>query len=217
MEKETKLKTISEYWDNASETFDEAHDTEDLGVWRKELEKIIGMGGAGKILDVGTGTGFLAFLLFENGYKAVGVDFAEKMLEIGKDKAAKRGADIEFIKSKCEEMPFGDNEFDALVNCRVTWTLTDPVEAIKEWMRVIKPGGKIISFMRIMKVESSHGGKESFYEGDIELPLRAAGRDKYVEVYKEAGLVDIATLEMPDEMSHADMPGWTAFVGTKKG
>lgn len=208
-----KLKTIAEYWNNASVDFDERHATEDLALWSEELEKAIGLNGKGRILDVGTGTGFLALLLAKLGYEVVGLDFAEKMLEIGREKARKLGLDVSFVQGTCEHLPFASNGFDAVVNCRVMWTLTEPVKAVEEWKRVLKPGGKVISFMRMMNVGTS---ASSYYGDGIELPLRCADRDDYVRVYHGAGLDAIQVSEMPEEMSHAeDMPGWTMFTGIK--
>lgn len=213
MYNEENIQVISEYWDKASETFDQDHNTENLVLWKEYLEKAIGLKGSGKTLDVGTGTGFLAFLLEELGYSSVGIDISEKMMEVGRLKVKARNSSVSFINSPCEETPFSDNEFDAVLNCRLMWTLTDPVKAVKEWKRVVKTGGKIISFMRMMPVRE--GEKPKIYNGEIELPLGHSTRDKYVEVYKAAGLKNIQTWEMPDEVSSADMPAWTVFIGEK--
>ena len=207
------LNTVAKFWDEASTGFDEEHNTEDLALWAVELEKEIGLNGNGRILDVGTGTGFLALLLARLGYEVVGVDVAEKMLEQGRRKALDAGLDVEFIHGLCEELPFPDCSFDAVVNCRVMWTLTEPETAVSEWRRVIRPGGKLISYMRMMSI--SDKDTEGYYGKNIELPLRCGGRDEYVEVYKAAGFKRIITAELPEEMSCADMPGWTSFTGIK--
>ncbi|SFB26191.1 Ubiquinone/menaquinone biosynthesis C-methylase UbiE [Acetitomaculum ruminis DSM 5522] len=213
MDFEKSIQTISKHWDDASVTFDKEHATEDLGLWKEYLEKVIGLNGNGKVLDVGTGTGFLAFMLNELGYGAVGIDISEKMMEIGRAKALERNQPVSFINSPCEKTPFDDGEFDAVVNCRLMWTLTKPDEAVNEWKRILKSGGKVISFMRMMSASGGQG--HSVYENNIELPLIDGSRDKYVEVYKKAGLKNIQTWELPEEMSVSDMPSWTVFVGEK--
>lgn len=50
--KEEDIKVISEHWDQASVTFDADHDTEDLELWKKSIEEILGLKGAGRVLDV---------------------------------------------------------------------------------------------------------------------------------------------------------------------
>lgn len=221
MDFQEKIFTIASYWNNASDGFDEQHATEDLALWSIELEKAIGLHGNGSVLDVGTGTGFLALLLAQLGYSVSGVDVAEKMLQIGVEKAARLNLSVDFQKGECEHLPFSDNCFDAVVNCRVMWTLTDPEAAVREWMRVLKSGGRAISFMRMMNVgeTGAHGatGDGGYYGSEVELPLRCGKREDYIAVYRAAGLDEITVTELPPEMSHAeDMPGWTMFIGKKK-
>ena len=207
------IEAIAKYWDERSQYFDEEHNTEDLSLWSQELMKLLkeDNGDVKKILDIGTGTGFLALLLAGNGYDVTGVDISKEMMELGKKKAVDCGCNIDFKYSLCEDMPFGDNEFDVAVNARVIWTLTDPVKALNEWKRVVNPGGKVISFMRVMKTDgSSYYTKE---DGEIILPLSNATREDYVKVYEDAGYENIEVIELPEEMSHADYPHWTAFVG----
>lgn len=57
---------------------------------------------------------------------------------------------------------------------------------------------------------SSYYTKE---DGEIILPLSNATREDYVKVYEDAGYENIEVIELPEEMSHADYPHWTAFVG----
>ena len=222
MDFQEKIAAIADYWNEASEGFDEQHATEDLALWSAELEKAIGLQGRGGVLDVGTGTGFLALLLAKLGYDVSGVDVAEKMLQIGVEKAGHLNLSVDFQKGECEHLQFSDNCFDAVVNCRVMWTLTDPEAAVREWTRVLKSGGRVISFMRMMNVgeTGTHGEMNSnggYYGNGVELPLRCGKREDYIAVYRTAGLDEITVTELPPEMSHAeDMPGWTMFIGMKK-
>ncbi|AEF96951.1 class I SAM-dependent methyltransferase [Methanotorris igneus] len=97
-----------------------------------------------KILDVGCGTGFLSLILAELGHEVVGIDLSEGMLNKAREKAKNLGLDIEFMVGDAENLPFEDNTFDAIVERHILWTLPNPKKAIKEWMRVLKDGGKII-------------------------------------------------------------------------
>ncbi len=202
------LDTIAAYWNGRAVEFDSEHDTEDLALWSQTLEQAIGLNGDGAVLDVGTGTGFLALLLSKLGYAASGVDIAADMLAQGAEKAKCFGLQVDFQEAACERLPYADETFDAVVNCRVMWTLTAPEEAVREWKRVLKPGGKVISFMRMMDMT---GG--DFY-GGIDLPLTVGTREAYCEVYDAAGLKRITVTELPEAMSSQE-PHWTMFVGMK--
>lgn len=101
MDFEEKISAIADYWNEASDEFDEQHATEDLALWSTELERAIDLQGNGSVLDVGTGTGFLALLLAKLGYDVSGVDVAEKMLQIGVEKAERLKLSVDFQKGEC--------------------------------------------------------------------------------------------------------------------
>ncbi|XRP97186.1 class I SAM-dependent methyltransferase [Methanocaldococcus sp. 16A] len=136
---------IKKYWDMRSETYDNSPGHSGLPeVWKSVLYETFGDKKL-RILDVGTGTGFLAILLAELGHEVVGIDLSEKMLERAKNKAKDRGLDIEFMIADAENLPFDDKEFDAVINRHLLWTLPNPQKAINEWSRVVKKGGKVVA------------------------------------------------------------------------
>ena len=45
-----------------------------------------------------------------------------------------------------ESLPFDDNSFDCIISRNVTWTLLDTKQSYQEWLRVLRPGGKILIF-----------------------------------------------------------------------
>jgi ubiquinone/menaquinone biosynthesis C-methylase UbiE len=97
-----------------------------------------------KVLDVGTGPGIVAFQLAELGHDVTGVDLSDGMLSEAKKNAKGYGLDVTFKKGDAQDLPFPDAAFDAVVSRWVLWTLPDPERALKEWQRVVKPGGKIV-------------------------------------------------------------------------
>lgn len=139
---------IASSWDKWSSEYDNqyAHgikSIEEEKEWKKVLAKIVG-NDRKNILDVGTGTGFLALLFSELGHDCKGLDISEGMLEIAKDKAKTREVDIKFGIGDAEKLPEESNKFDLVVNRHLVWTLPNPEKALREWIRVLKPGGKLV-------------------------------------------------------------------------
>lgn len=144
-------KKIKDYWNERSSTFDlsPGHvigSREEEEAWKSLFQDKFG-DGVQKILDVGTGTGFLSLILAEMGYDVVGVDVSEKMIEKAKKKAVNRGLKVEFKLGDAEDLPFENGSFDAIVNRAVLWTLPRPRKALAEWRRVLKPGRKLCFFL----------------------------------------------------------------------
>lgn len=140
---------IRRYWDLSHDNYDKSpghglRSNQEKNVWTKALERNLKLDKNSKILDVGTGTGFLALLLAELGYKVVGIDLSEKMMSKAIEKAESNGFDIKFQLGGAENTQFEDECFDAVISRHLLWTLPNPKRAIEEWHRILKPAGKII-------------------------------------------------------------------------
>jgi Methylase involved in ubiquinone/menaquinone biosynthesis len=97
-----------------------------------------------KILDIGTGSGFMATLLAEKGHQLTGVDFSQKMLDEAAYCAQELGVQVEFVRARADHLPFADNSFDGIICRNVTWLMKDLQQAFSEWNRVLKKDGKLI-------------------------------------------------------------------------
>mgnify|MGYP001241385725 CR=1 FL=1 len=114
-------------------------------IWRKRFIKSLSFLNGDKVLDVATGTGDVAFSI-KKKYKTeiTGLDLSINMLEIAKKKANKyKFNDIIFIEGDAENLPFEDNSFDKVVISYGLRNLGDVEKGLKEFYRVLKPGGKL--------------------------------------------------------------------------
>lgn len=92
------------------------------------------------ILDVGCGAGFLTNALALGGHKVTGVDLSPSSIEV----AAKydQTKTVTYLVANAYELPFPDESFDVLCAMDFLEHVEEPAKAIKEFSRVLKPGGK---------------------------------------------------------------------------
>lgn len=140
---------VAAHWDRRAAHFDEdfGHSIRtraERAAWDRILDLILAGRGALDALDAGCGTGFLSFELASRGHRVIGVDFAPAMLAEARRKAAERGVAIRFEQADAEQLPFAPASFDLAISRHVLWTLPHPGAAIDEWIRVLRPGGRLV-------------------------------------------------------------------------
>lgn len=139
--------SISAYWHGRSSTYDEfpvsRSEEQEKAAYLSILQRYLN-GNKLKVLDVGTGTGFLALMLAEMGHEIIGLDMAEGMLEKARQRTHGNGQRVSFQLGDAEDLPLEDASFDAVVCRYLLWTLPDPRRALGEWCRVVRPGGSIM-------------------------------------------------------------------------
>jgi SAM-dependent methyltransferase len=111
--------------------------------WDRILDLVVGGRGTLDALDVGCGTGFLSLELAGRGHRVTGIDFAPQMLAEARKKAAAQGVAVRFEEGDAEQLPFAEGSFDLVMTRHVLWTLPHPEQAIDEWIRVLRPGGRL--------------------------------------------------------------------------
>ena len=99
-----------------------------------------------RVLDVGTGPGFFACILSEEGLEVTAIDQSAGMLEKARENAAKLGVHPTFMHMNVNQMDFLDESFDVIVNRNVTSTLQYPEKLYAEFKRVLKPGGMLLIY-----------------------------------------------------------------------
>lgn len=97
------------------------------------------------VLDVACGTGeFERLLLTDNSTQSiVGVDISDKMLAIAKQKCSVY-PQVSFHTASVSALPFDSNSFDVIVSANSFHYFDDPLAALIEMKRVLKPDGKVV-------------------------------------------------------------------------
>jgi len=96
------------------------------------------------VIDIGCGKGTGAVFLAERyGCKVTGIDLSPELIEQAKNLAGRKGLGdkIQFRIGNALKLPFSDRSFDAAFSQAVLVLLTDQERAVREAMRVIRPGG----------------------------------------------------------------------------
>ncbi|MHC4957955.1 MAG: bifunctional demethylmenaquinone methyltransferase/2-methoxy-6-polyprenyl-1,4-benzoquinol methylase UbiE [Planctomycetota bacterium] len=120
----------------------------------------------GPVLDVCTGTGDLAAAFAERtGRKVHGVDFCQPMLVHGKDK--KSCAAVRFTRGDALNLPFPSDHFDVVSVAFGIRNVADLDAGLKELVRVIRPGGRVVVLEFTMPKSRFFRGLYAFYFGRV--------------------------------------------------
>jgi len=95
------------------------------------------------VLDVAAGTGNASLAAARRGCRVTSTDYVPALLESGRRRAAAEGWKIKFQEADAEDLPFGDETFDAVVSTVGVQYAPNQERAADEMLRVCKKGRKI--------------------------------------------------------------------------
>ncbi|TAK52551.1 MAG: class I SAM-dependent methyltransferase [Gammaproteobacteria bacterium] len=111
---------------------------------RKQREKVIPHA-AGRVLEFGLGTGLnLPFYDRARVAVVVGVEPSLSMHRLARRQIERSGLAVELVGLSAEQLPLDDASFDTVVSTYTLCTIPDPVAALREARRVLKPGGRLL-------------------------------------------------------------------------
>lgn len=141
---------VRQMFADIADDYDKINSILSLGVhhaWRAETVRLSGADLGDKVLDCATGTGDLAIKfkqkVGETGY-VVGTDFCREMIEHAPEKARKENLDVDFEVADAMNLPYADNRFDISSIAFGIRNVDEPVTALKEMARVVRPGGRVV-------------------------------------------------------------------------
>mgnify|MGYP000288879893 CR=1 FL=1 len=134
-------------WDAEAPTFDEAtdhglRDPMTRRAWRCLMARLMPTAPA-RVADLGCGTGSLSLLLAEEGYAVDGVDFSPEMVARALAKTAGE-PHVSIVEGDAFDPPLPPSSYDAVLSRHVLWALPDPVEALRRWSSLLRPGGRLV-------------------------------------------------------------------------
>ncbi|NNC98664.1 MAG: class I SAM-dependent methyltransferase [Gammaproteobacteria bacterium] len=187
-----------------------------LAIQAAEIEK------GDSVIDIACGTGALAIAVSEfvgpKG-KTVGVDINQGMLKIARSKSSK----VEWLNAPAERLPFVDDSFHCVVSQFGLMYFENQEIAIREMMRILQPGGKIVVIVwDTLKNNPGLAAEEylwqqTFGEDVDEAPYRLGDKTVLKRLFKTSGINDIkidtcegrASFDSIESWIHTGAKGWT--------
>lgn len=198
---------ITAYWDVRAPAYHaaqqrEGHAERAVPLWQEALARVLPPAPA-QVLDLGTGSGYLARVLADLGHDVTGLDLSEGMLGLAREHA---GPGLRFVHGDVVDPPFDEDAFDVLAGRYVMWTTRDPLEAMAAWRRVLRPGGRLVLADSTWFPEGLGGDEalEAAYDGDAlaHLPVaEARSIAATADLLRRGGFRDVEVV--PLEALHA--------------
>jgi ubiquinone/menaquinone biosynthesis C-methylase UbiE len=170
--------------------------------WSRAIEKLLPTAPA-DVLDVGTGTGFVATIASRLGHRTTGVDLSPGMLSEARMHAERCGLATRFEIGDAVNPPFEPTSFDAIVCRHLLWTLREPRVAISNWLRLLRPNGRVIVIDGFWFAQSRPEDEfelfKHHYDDRIREALPAMHWDRTEQVsdlLTSSGLVDVAVMDL---------------------
>ncbi|GAA2081600.1 demethylmenaquinone methyltransferase [Aeromicrobium tamlense] len=134
---------VARMFDTVAARYDLTNDVLSLGQdrrWRKKVVATVDPQRGERILDLAAGTGTSSAPFAEAGAHVVPCDFSIGMLEVGKQQFP----GLDFTAGDGMALPFADGVFDAVTISFGLRNIHDPLQGLRELLRVTRPGGRIV-------------------------------------------------------------------------
>ncbi len=210
------IKDVEKYWDERSAAYsaivkDEMANAA-MAAWQSVFQEksadVLSASEHPVALDLGCGPGLFSILMAQLGFEVIAVDLSAGMLSQARANAIAAGVfdRISFIQGNVHDLPIADNSVDLVASRNVTWLMQDPMGAYREWLRVMKPSGKMLCF--------DANWHHYLVDSDLNALRAADQQDIHDSGITEEGLwteeqnhrSELIALELPS--TYTQRPGW---------
>lgn len=134
---------VATMFDTVAERYEITNEVMSLGLdrlWRRALVRAVAAVPGERVLDIAAGTGTSTEPFVDAGVHAVPADFSMGMLRVGKRQRPR----LAFTAADAMHLPFADDSFDAVTMSYGLRNVADPAQALAEFLRVTRPGGRVV-------------------------------------------------------------------------
>lgn len=134
---------VAAMFDDVAGRYDVTNDVLSLGqdrLWRKAVVRAVDARPGERVLDIAAGTGTSSEPFADAGIDVVPADFSLGMLRVGN----RRRPDLGFTAADALRLPFADASFDVVTMSFGLRNVSDTLGALREFLRVTKPGGRLV-------------------------------------------------------------------------
>jgi demethylmenaquinone methyltransferase/2-methoxy-6-polyprenyl-1,4-benzoquinol methylase len=147
---EQRAAKVNDLFAAIARRYDLLNDLQSFGLhrlWKRRVVRLANVKPGDRALDLCCGTGDIALALARQGAETIGLDFSEKMLEVGV--ARQRNfksqiSNLKFIHGDAQQIPFPGNSFDIVTIGYGLRNLTSWEKGLEEMLRVARPGARLI-------------------------------------------------------------------------
>jgi SAM-dependent methyltransferase len=157
-----------------------------------------------RVLDVGTGSGYMALAAASLGHRVTAIDLAPTMLDVLVDHAAARGLAVDARLGDAVAPEFPPASFDAVTSRHLLWTLRQPATAMANWRELLRPGGRLVAVDGFWFTDGDSSAPPLFAEyytaeTQVELPfMHIDGPEPIISTLSAAGFVNPTVELRPD-------------------
>lgn len=158
----------------------------------------------GEVLEIGAGTG-ANLAVYPEGVTLTVTEPSGPMAQRLRQRVALERPDATVVQAPAEDLPFPDGSFDAVVSTLVLCSVTDPLAAVSEIRRVLRPGGRLVVIEHVIAK-----GRGRYMQRAWEPAQKVVGRNCHLTRdtrqildtggFDTSGVVDIAMPGAPESL-----------------